>query len=57
LRGSLAPAWLGWFGVVTGCLGVVGFALLRGGPFAPPIMAHSFGLLVGMVLLIRGAAR
>ena len=27
--------------------------MLRGGPFAPPIVAHSFGLLAGIVLLLR----
>ena len=53
LRGTLAPGWLGWVGLVFGCLGVLGFAVLRGGPFAPPIMAHSFGLLVGIVLFLR----
>jgi hypothetical protein len=54
LRGSLLPAWLGWTGVASGAAGVLGFALMRGGPFGPPIIAHSFGLLVGIVLLLRG---
>jgi hypothetical protein len=52
LNGSLLPAWLGWFGVALGVVALVGFLLARGGPFAPPILAHSFGLLVGIVMLI-----
>lgn len=53
LHTSLTPAWAGWVGVVVGGLGLVGFPLLRGGPFAPPILAHSYGLLLGIVLLLR----
>lgn len=53
LRGSLVPEWVGWVGVAAGASGLVGFPLLRGGPFAPPIIAHSFGLLVGIVMLTR----
>jgi hypothetical protein len=34
-------------------MGFVGFVLMRGGPFGPPIIAHSFGLLVGIVMLLR----
>ncbi len=52
LGGSLFPIWLGWSGVAVGVVGVAGFTLLRGGPFAPPIIAHAFGLLVGIVLLL-----
>jgi hypothetical protein len=44
---------VGWVGVAAGVAGLVGFPLLRGGPFAPPIIAHSYGMLVGIVLLIR----
>ena len=53
LRGSLMPAWVAWVGVTAGLAGLVGYPLLRGGPFAPPIIAHSFGLLVGIVILLR----
>ena len=53
LKGSLFPAWLGWTGVVSGAVGFVGFVVAHGGPFGPPIIAHSFGLLVGIVILIR----
>jgi hypothetical protein len=52
LRGSLFPAWLGWTGVASGLVGLAGFVVLHGGPFAPPIIAHSFGLLAGIVLLL-----
>ena len=53
LGSSLVPVWVGWVGVAAGASGLVGFPLLRGGPFAPPIIAHSFGMLVGVVMLIR----
>jgi hypothetical protein len=53
LKGSLFPAWLGWTGVVSGAVGFVGFVVAHGGPFGPPIIAHSFGLLVGIVMLLR----
>lgn len=53
LAGSLLPVWLAWAGVTAGAIGVVGFTLMRGGPFAPPIIAHSYGLLVGIVLLVQ----
>jgi hypothetical protein len=54
LRGSLFPAWHhGWTGVVSGAVGFCGFVVADGGPFGPPIIAHSFGLLVGMVMLTR----
>jgi hypothetical protein len=52
-RGSLFPAWLGWTGVVSGAVGFVGFVVGHGGPFGPPIIAHAFGLLVGIVILLR----
>lgn len=53
LGGSLFPTWLGWTGVAGGVVGLVGFTLMRGGPFAPPILAHTYGLLVGIVLLLH----
>ena len=53
LGGSVFPAWLGWIGVASGLIGLVGFVVTSGGPFAPPIIAHSFGLLAGIVLLLR----
>ena len=53
LKGSVFPVWLGWTGVVSGAVGFVGFVMARGGPFGPPILAHLFGLVVGMVILIR----
>lgn len=53
LGGSVFPAWLGWTGIVSGLIGLVGFVVMRGGPFAPPIIAHSFGLVAGILLLLR----
>ena len=49
---SLAPTWIGVAGVCLGAACAGGFILMRGGPFSPPIIAHSFGFLVGIVLLI-----
>ena len=40
LGGSLLPVWLGWTGIVLGAVGFVGFVLMRGGPFGPPIIAQ-----------------
>ena len=53
VRGSLVPEWVGWVGIAAGASGLLGFPLLRGGPFAPPIIAHSFGLLVGIVMVVQ----
>ena len=53
LRSSLFPTWLGWTGIASGALGFIGFLRMRGGPFGPPIIAHSFGLLVGIVMLLH----
>jgi hypothetical protein len=52
LGSSLFPNWLGWIGIGGGAVAFAGFTLLRGGPFAPPILAHTYGLLVGIVLLL-----
>ena len=38
---GLIPEWLGWLGVGLGAAGAVGYAVLKGGPFAPPILARS----------------
>jgi hypothetical protein len=52
LRDALVPGWVGWVGVAAGVSGLIGYPLLRGA-FGPPIIAHSFGMLVGIVMLIR----
>jgi hypothetical protein len=52
LRSSIVPVWLGWTGVASGTVGFTGFLVMRGGPFGPPIIAHAFGLLVGIVMLV-----
>jgi hypothetical protein len=53
LHSSLFPIWLGWTGIASGTLGFIGFLVMRGGPFGPPIIAHSFGLLVGIIMLVN----
>ena len=53
LRSNSGPAWLGWSGVGAGSLFAVGFVALRGGPFAPPFLAHVYTAVIGIVLLLR----
>ena len=53
LQTGTVPAWLGWSGVGAGSLFAVGFVTLRGGPFAPPFLAHVYPAVVGIVLLLR----
>ena len=49
---TLAPAWLGWAGVVLGIVLALGFIAMRGGPLAPPILAHAYSLAIGIALLV-----
>lgn len=47
------PGWLGWVGVVAGVLSLAGFVATRfTGPFNPPILAHTYTALVGVMLLL-----
>lgn len=46
------PAWVGWVGIAAGTSGLIGYPKFRGGPFAPPIIAHAYGLLVGIVFAL-----
>jgi hypothetical protein len=47
------PGWLGWVGVVLGLGGAAGFVATRfSGPFNPPILAHLYTGVVGIVLLL-----
>ena len=45
--------WVGWLGVSLGTVGAVGYTVLRGGPFAPPILAHLYTLIIGVALLVK----
>ena len=38
---------------VAGSLFAVGFVAFRGGPFAPPFLAHVYTAVIGIVLLLR----
>ena len=49
---TLAPVWLGWAGVVLGIVLALGFIAMRGGPLAPPILAHAYSLAIGIALLV-----
>lgn len=54
LAGEVLPSWLGWGGVVLGVGSLLGFAASRAsGPFNPPILAHLYTGLVGVVVLAR----
>jgi hypothetical protein len=53
LASNALPHWTGWAGLVlgVGCLG--GFVATRfAGPFNPPILAHTYTGLLGVVLLV-----
>ena len=48
----IVSQWIGWLGVGMGVAGALGYVALRGGPFAPPILAHLYPLILGIALLI-----
>lgn len=46
------PPWLGWLGVGVGSGLAAGLISTRfAGPFNPPILAHTYTAIVGVVLL------
>ena len=50
---DLLSAWLGWLGVALGFLCLTGLIATRyAGPFNPPILAHSYTAVVGVMLLL-----
>lgn len=49
--GGVFPTWFSWTAVVFGALGTLVFVLMKGGPFAPPILVHVIPLMAGIVLL------
>jgi hypothetical protein len=51
LRSGLLGRGVGWTGVAGGGALVVGFIALRGGPFAPPFLAHLYTFVLGVSLL------
>jgi hypothetical protein len=52
LASDVLPSWSGWVGLVLGVLCLAGFAGTRfSGPFNPPILAHTYTCLLGVVLL------
>ncbi len=47
------PAWLGWLGIALGTVSVSGFVVTRAaGPFNPPLLAHTYTCVIGIVLLV-----
>ncbi len=48
---GVVPEWLGWLGVGLGVAGAVGYTALKGGPFAPPFLAHLYPLILGIALI------
>jgi hypothetical protein len=53
LASSTMPHWTGWVGLVLGAGCLAGFVATRfAGPFNPPILAHTFTGLLGVVLLV-----
>ena len=49
---AIAPLWVGWLGIGSGVVGAVGYTVLKGGPFAPPFLAHLYPFMLGIVLMI-----
>jgi hypothetical protein len=54
LRSGVLSASTGFVGLVGGALFTLGFIVVRGGPFAPPIMALLYTLWLGVALLRKG---
>jgi hypothetical protein len=53
LSGAGFPAWLGWLGIGWGVVFAAGFVATRAsGPFNPPLWAHTYTAVVGVVLLM-----
>lgn len=50
---GVVAEWLGWLGIGLGAAGAIGYVAMKGGPFAPPIMAHLYTMIIGVGLLIR----
>ena len=51
---GIVPQWLGWLGIGLGAAGVVGYIALKGGPLAPPFLAHLYPFILGIALLVSG---
>jgi hypothetical protein len=49
--GGVFPTCFAWTAVIFGASGTLGFVLMRGGPFAPPILVHVIPLMAGIVLI------
>ena len=49
---EIVPQWLGWLGVGLGVAGAVGYSVLKGGPFAPPFLAHLYPFILGIALIV-----
>ena len=53
LASDTVPHWSGWLGIGLGAVGLAGFVATRfAGPFNPPILAHTYTGLLGVVLLV-----
>lgn len=53
LASSTMPYWTGWVGVGLGVGCLAGFVATQfAGPFNPPILAHTYTALLGVVLLV-----
>ena len=51
LSSEIVAPWLGWLGVGLGVGGAAGYTAFKGGPFAPPILAHLYPFILGIALL------
>ena len=49
---EIMAEWTGWLGIGLGATGAIGYATFKGGPFAPPILAHVYPCYLGVALLV-----
>src|SRR5262245_19940298 len=54
LNSNVLSARAGWSGIIGGGAAAIGFVALRGGPFAPPFLAHIYTCALGVLLIRRG---
>jgi hypothetical protein len=50
---GIVGEWVGWLGVALGAAGMSGYVTIKGGPFAPPILAHFYPLILGVSLWVE----
>ena len=57
LATGMVGAWAGWLGIGLGGFGAAGYIVLNGGPFAMPLLAHVYTLVLGITLLVNSLSQ